>query len=89
MQWNSVAGNRKRETLFDAAYQGKQGNRTRLWYQFNETAAHNAESALKKAIIDEKLQGKNGKAIPLDVPASSFWSTLQFHAMLNDRELGS
>lgn len=89
MGWDIVEDEDKRQTLFDAAYQGKEGNRTRHWYQFNEAAAQNAQDALQKAIIDEALHGKNGKVIPLNVPASSLWSTLQFHAMLNDIELGS
>ena len=82
MQWDLVQDNEKCKTLFDAAYQGKDGNRTRLWYQFNAEAVQRAEDALKKAIMDEALHGKNGKKIPLNVSASSLWSTLQFHEML-------
>lgn len=83
MRWERVRDERTRQSLFDAAYAGKDGNRTRTWYEFKHAASDKAEEEIKKAIQHEALHGKDGRSVPLDVMSSSFWSTLQFHEMLS------
>lgn len=89
MAWDVVTDQRKRKTLFDSAYRGKKGDRSRIWYEFGQAAADKAYDTIKQAVIDEKLTGKDGRHIDLNVSQSSLWSTLQFHEMLAGREIAA
>lgn len=87
MQWNVVECQEKRKQLFDVAYNGKEGNRTRIWYEFGEASSDKAYESIKQAVIDEELRSKDGRHVSINVAQSSLWSTLQFHEMLAGREI--
>lgn len=81
--WTPIECPINADELYNVAYRKKAGQRDRVWYHFTGAAEIKAADVLKTCVEKEGLSGRGGKFIPLNIDASSFYSTLHYHDMLS------